>query len=79
MCTKNYDQMNYDSWDTVLDGRIDRWTDGQMDRWTDGQTDGWTDGQKKWHIEVGVPPKKYVKIMKKIQKYFYQGNIFNTD
>ena len=24
----------------------------------DGQTDGWMDGQKKWHIEVGGPPKK---------------------
>ena len=22
------------------------------------QTEGWTDGQKKWHIEVGAPPKK---------------------
>ena len=22
------------------------------------QTDAWTDGQKKWHIEVGAPPKK---------------------
>ena len=25
-----------------------------MDGWMDGQTDGW----KKWHIEVGAPPKK---------------------
>ena len=24
---------------------------------TDGWTDGQTDGQKKWHIEVGAPPK----------------------
>ena len=23
----------------------------------DGQTDGRTDGRKKWHIEVGAPPK----------------------
>ena len=28
--------------------------DEQTGRWTDGQTDG----QKKWHIEVGSPPKK---------------------
>ena len=27
-------------------------------QWTDGQTDGQTDRWKKWHIEVGVPPKK---------------------
>ena len=25
---------------------------------TDGWTDGHTDGRKKWHIEVGAPPKK---------------------
>ena len=25
---------------------------------TDRQTDGWSDEQKKWHIEVGAPPKK---------------------
>ena len=40
MCTKNYDQMMYGSWDMVRD----RW----MDRWTDRQ--------KKWHIQVDVPP-----------------------
>ena len=39
--TKNYDQMMYSSWDIVHDG----------------QTDRWTDRQKKWHIEVGAPPK----------------------
>ena len=33
-------------------------TDGR----TDGQTDGWTDRRKKWHIEVGAPPKKSTKI-----------------
>ena len=27
----------------------------------DRQTDGHTDGQKKWHIEVGVPPKNHKK------------------
>ena len=43
-CTKNYDQMMYDSWDMVYDRRTDR----QMD------------GRKKWHIEVGAPPKQLV-------------------
>ena len=32
-----------------------------MDRWTDRptyiHTDGWTEWWKKWHIEVGAPPK----------------------
>ena len=37
MCSKNYGQMMYSSWDMVRDRR----------------TDGW----KKWHIEVGAPPK----------------------
>ena len=41
MCNKNYDQMMYCSWDMVRDGRKDRLTDGR----------------KKWHIEVGAPPK----------------------
>ena len=41
MCTKNYDQMMYGSWDMVRDG----------------QTDRRTDGRKKWHIEVGAPSK----------------------
>ena len=41
MCTQNDDQMMYDSWDIVRDERTDRRTDGQ----------------KKWHIEVGAPPK----------------------
>ena len=40
---QNYDQMMYSSWDKVCD------------RQTDGQTNGWW---KKWHIEVGAPPKK---------------------
>ena len=44
MCTKNYDQMIYGSWDIVWDRRTDRW-----------MIDGW----EKWHnIEVGAPPKK---------------------
>ena len=52
MCTKNYDQMIYSSWDPVRDGWTERQTDGwkdeQKDRWmtegqTNGQTEGWTD------------------------------------
>ena len=35
MCTKNYDQMMYGSWDMVRDR----------------QTDRQTDGRKKWHME----------------------------
>ena len=42
-CTKNYDQVMYGSWDMVCDG----------------QMDGRTDWRKKWHIEVGAPPKKH--------------------
>ena len=41
MCTKNYNDVIYCSPDMVRDRRIDR----QKDR------------QKKWHIEVGAPPK----------------------
>ena len=44
-CTKNYDRMMYGSWDMVHNRRTDR------------QTERWTDRWKKWHIEVGVPPK----------------------
>ena len=47
MCTKNYHQMIYDSWELLCNGQTDRWTD-----W-------WMNGQKKWHIEVGAPPKKW--------------------
>ena len=43
-CSKNYDQMIYSSWYIVHNG----WTYGQTDR------------RKKWHIEVGVPPKKFI-------------------
>ena len=32
-------------------------TDGWMGRWTEGWTDRW----KKWHIEVGGPPKNQLK------------------
>ena len=35
MCTKNYDQMMYGSWDMVRDGRTYR----QMDGWTNGRTE----------------------------------------
>ena len=41
---QNYDQMMYISWDMVCNRQIDRRTDGH----------------KKWHIEVGAPPKKKV-------------------
>ena len=37
-------------------------TNGWTDRWRDVLTDGQTDGWKKWHIEVGVPPKSQAKI-----------------
>ena len=45
MCTKNYDQMMYGFWNMVREGQ------------TGIQTDGRTDRRKKWHIEVGAPPK----------------------
>ena len=60
MCTKNYDQMMYGSWDIVHDG----WTDGQIGRPTNRWTDRQTDRRKKWHIEVGVPAKNMRKNMK---------------
>ena len=41
-CTRNYDQIMYGSWDMLRNGQMD------------GQMDGW----KKWHKEVGAPPKK---------------------
>ena len=53
MCTKNYGQMMYGSWDMLRDGETDGRVDGRTDGWMEGQTDGW----KKWHIEVGAPPK----------------------
>ena len=46
MSVKNYDQMMYGSWDMMHDRRMDRRTDRR----------------KKWHIEVGAPPKKRSKI-----------------
>ena len=49
MCTKNYDQVMYGSWEMVCKG--------------------WADGQKKWHIEVGAPPKnKNKKLFEVVQK-----------
>ena len=54
LCTKNYDKMMYGSWDIACNGRTDRCTD--TNRWRDRQMDR----QKRWHIEVGVPPKKIV-------------------
>ena len=49
MCTKNYDQIMYGSWNMVHDGQTDGWTYGHIDR------------QKKWHIEVGALPKNWKK------------------
>ena len=40
----------------------------------DGGTDGWTDGKKKWHIEVGAPPKKEIKQL--LLKYKHRNNIY---
>ena len=100
MCTKNYDQMMYGSWDMVCDRCnyfsfwsifcpftpltaqkikiLKKWqkyleilsfyihVPKITIRWctvpeiwctTDRQMDGWMDGRKKWHIEVGAPPK----------------------
>ena len=39
ICTKNYDQMMYGSWDMVRDGRTDRRTDGRKDGRTNGKSD----------------------------------------
>ena len=46
MCIKNYDQMMYGYWDMVCNRQMDRLTDRQ----------------KKWHIEMGAPPKNDGKI-----------------
>ena len=56
MCTKNYNEMMYGSWDMVCDT--------QTDRGTEGGTYGW----KKWHIEVGAPPKNQQSRFKRIWK-----------
>ena len=56
ICSKNYDQMMYSSWDMVHD----RWTDRQTVR------------RKKWHIEVGAPPKNVTSEKKSsVLHYFY--------
>ena len=57
MCTKNYDQMMYGSWDMVCNRRMGEQMERQMDEW------------KKWHIEVG-PPKKWCFHKKKFLKRF---------
>ena len=44
MCTKNYDQVMYGSWDIARERR----------------TAKQTDRQKKWHIEVAAPPNKTI-------------------
>ena len=46
MCTKNYDQMMYLWFLRYVVRRMYRRMDRRTDRW------------KKWHIEVGAPPKK---------------------
>ena len=56
MCTKNYDQMIYSSWDPVRDGwserQMDGWKDRQKDRWmTERQTDGRKDRQTNGQTE----------------------------
>ena len=51
MCTKNYDHMMYGSWNMVPEM-------GWMDRLTEGGT-----GKKKWHVEVGAPPKNISKFV----------------
>ena len=51
MCTKNYDHMMYGSWDMVPEMG-----------WMDGLTEGRTD-KKKWHVEVGAPPKNISKFV----------------
>ena len=60
-CTKNYDQTMYSSWDMLRDRR----TDGQMD------------GQKKWHIEVGAPPKKLLRQEKLNKVLENRGKMLN--
>ena len=97
MCSKNYDQVIYSSWDMLCDGcnyfsfwaifwpfipltaknikilkkwknawRYHHFTIVYQKSWSDDvrflryasqQMDGRTDRRKKWHIEVGVPPK----------------------
>ena len=42
---------------------------------TDGQTDRWMDRWKKWHIEVGVPPKN---IKKTPAKFTLEGLLFSS-
>ena len=59
MCTKNYDHTIHGSWDKVCDGQMEGWTDGEKD----GQTD------KKWHIEVGAPPKNYDDLKKNAKTF----------
>ena len=41
----------------MTDGQMDRWTDEQTGQHTYRQTDRWAERWKKWHIEVGTPPK----------------------
>ena len=47
------------------------WTDGQTDQRTDGQTDLRMDRWKKWHLEVGAPPKKHASFI--LYFMFWEG------
>ena len=49
----------------------------ETDRQTGGWTDRRTDGQKKWHIEVGAPPKKILTndILSKLFLLLFPENI----
>ena len=50
ICSKNYDQMMYSSWDMVHD----RWTDRWMDKWTDRRMDEWMEKvtyRGGWHTQ----------------------------
>ena len=78
MCTKNYDQMMYGSWDMVQNGRTDKRTDGQMNR----RMNRW----KKWHKEVSAPPKNEFSLTNETMKRkidvwcykhaFFEGHTF---
>ena len=67
LCTKNYDQMMYSSWDMVCN----RWTDG----WTDGKSDI-------YNIERLVPPPKKASTILFELKFFivyYNNSLIKTN
>ena len=61
ICTKNYYQMMYDSWDIMCSGRMDRRTG----RLIDGKSD----------IEVGAPPKKNTHDMLETKQNHITGHV----